>query len=513
MKKQVVLALNLVLALVLSMGAGIADEPNRGGTLRVSFNTDARHFDMHGPVPGYEAFWVSNNVFNALVTLGPLPDLDIVPDLATSWDILDEGNTYVFHLRQGVTFHDGTAFNADVVKWNFDRMLDPVNKYWQRPFYEQVASIEVVDTNTIRFNMKEPSGALIPAMTGFGAYMVSPAAFEKYGKKWTRHPVGTGPFQLKEWVSNQRIVLERNPNYFKKGLPYLDQVEIRIMRDPLARVTALRTGAIDLINKVPVQHVGLLEKAKGIHVVTGPALGPAAILLNLRRPPFNDLRVRRAVAGYGIDRAKIAKTAYLGRAAPLVSLVAHGVPDHKDLTEMYPYDPERAKGLLAEAGYGPDKPLAFTILANTEDPTFSDIAVLLKSMMEKIGVQAKIQIMDKSTWIDLVTKKHEFELGIEDFAALTDINMRSWNLMSTSASNYNGIKDAKVDELIATWRRTVDPEARKAVSHELQTILADQIYWASLSGAPFHQAHRDRVKGYRFYEQLRLALESVWVDK
>lgn len=130
MKKQVVLALNLVLALVLSMGAGIADEPNRGGTLRVSFNTDARHFDMHGPVPGYEAFWVSNNVFNALVTLGPLPDLDIVPDLATSWDILDEGNTYVFHLRQGVTFHDGTAFNADVVKWNFDRMLDPVNKYW-----------------------------------------------------------------------------------------------------------------------------------------------------------------------------------------------------------------------------------------------------------------------------------------------------------------------------------------------------------------------------------------------
>ena len=513
MQTRHVVLLSLIVALVIWSGASLAEAPKRGGTLTVSFNTDARHFDLHGPVPGYEAFWVSNNVFNALVNLGPLPDLEIIPDLAESWDIQDGGKTYLFHLRKGVTFHDGSNFNATVAKWNFDRMLDPQNKYWQRPFYEQVDTIEVVDDYTLRFNMKEPSGALIPAMTGFGAYMVSRAAFEKHGKEWTRHPVGTGPFQLKEWVPNQRIVLARNPNYFKKGLPYLDTVEIRIMRDPLARITSLRTGAIDLINKVPVQHVGLLEKAKGIQVVTGPALGPAAILVNLRRPPFDDLRVRRAVAGYGIDRTQIAKTAYLGRAAPLVSLVAHGVPDHKGLTEMYPYDPERAKQLLAEAGYGPDKPLSFTILANTEDPTFSDIATLLKSMMAKIGVQAKIQIMDKSTFIDLVTKKHEFEMGIEDFAALTDINMRSWNLMSTSASNYNGIKDAKVDELIATWRRTVDPEARKGVSHELQTLLADQIYWASLSGAPFHQAYRDKVKGYRFYEQLRLALEEVWVDK
>ncbi len=479
----------------------------------MSFNTDARHFDMHGPVGGYEAFWVSNNVFNALVTLGPLPDLEIVPDLAESWDILDEGKTYVFHLRQGVTFHDGADFDAKAVKWNFDRMLDPKNKYWQRPFYEQVDTIEVVDQYTVRFNMKETSGALIPAMTGFGAYMVSPTAFKKYGKEWTRHPVGTGPFIFKEWVPNQRMVLERNPNYYKKGLPYLDKVEIRIMRDPLARATALRTGAIHLINKVPVQHAGLLEKAEGIHVATGPALGPAAILLNLRKPPFNDLRVRRAVAGYGIDRQKIAKTAYLGRTTGLVSLVAHGVPDHKDLTEMYPYDPERAKALLKEAGYDANNPLKYTIFANTEDPTFSDIATLLKSMMETIGVKAKIQIMDKSTFIDLVTKKHEFELGIEDFAALTDINMRSWNLMSTSASNYNGIKDEKVDALVYKWRRTVDPEARKAVSHELRTLLADQVYWASLSGAPFHQAHRDQVKGYRFYEQLRLALEEVWLDQ
>ena len=171
-----------------------------------------------------------------------------------------------------------------MAKWNFDRILDSLVNSWVRPYYEDIEAVEVVDKYTLRVRTKHPAGDLPIALAGYfqGIPMASPKSFETHGKDWVRNPSGTGPYKLKEWVPGTHVILEKNPDYFKKGLPYLDTLEIRIMKDPLAAATALRTTEIDLIARLPVRLVPILEKNKDITMVTGPDMAPTVAFLNLR---------------------------------------------------------------------------------------------------------------------------------------------------------------------------------------------------------------------------------------
>src|SRR5437867_9999316 len=174
--------------------------------------------------------------------------------------------------------------------------------------------------------MKEPFGSLDRALAGYfqGIPMASPKSFETYGKDWVQHPTGTGPFIFKEWSPGERVVLEKNPQYFKPGLPYLDKLEVRIMKDPLTASTALRAGDIDFIPRVPIQQVLVLEKSAGINLATGPSMAPTLALLNFREKPYVDVAARRAVGGYGLVREEIAKEVLHGRVQPRVSVLPPG---------------------------------------------------------------------------------------------------------------------------------------------------------------------------------------------
>ena len=162
---------------------------------------------------------------------------------------------------------------------------------------------------------------------------------------------------LKELVPGDHVTLVKNPTYHKPGLPYLDALEFRIMKDPLTASTALRTGQIDFVSRVPIRLVKVLEQRKTLQVVTGPEMAPTVAFLNMRIKPFDDVRARRAVGGYGLNRAEIAQVAFQGRTQPLVSVLPRGVPGAIDLNERYPYDPEQAKRLLQELGFGKEHPL------------------------------------------------------------------------------------------------------------------------------------------------------------
>src|SRR6516164_6790238 len=312
--------------------------------------------------------------------------------------------------------------------------------------------------------------------------MASPKSFATYGKDWVQHPTGTGPFILKEWSPGERVVLEKNPQYFKPGLPYLDRLEIRIMKDPLTASTALRTGEIDFIARVPIQQVLVLEKSPGIHLATGPSMAPTVALLNLRVKPFDDVRARRAVGGYGINR-----------------------------NEMYPYSPEKAKQLLQELGYDEKNPLRFTILVGNQDATLADLATLIKNQLAQISVEAKIQLVDQTTLIDRFTVKHEFDMNVSNFGSLLDINMRSVSFFHGAQSDYVGINDPQVEALVLDWRRALEPEQRKQISAAIQRRLAGQMEWVNVSGYPFYQAYREAVKNHRFYDQAYLFFEQVWL--
>lgn len=491
-------------------------QPRPGGTLRVAHPGDMTFFNANqGPAPGYNTFWVWNNLFNSLLSITPPPELKIVPELARAWDVLDNGQTYVFHLVEGVKFHDGTDFDAAAAKWNIDRIVNPEVKSWVRPYYEDIAAAEVVDKYTLRVRMKKPFGGFPIALAGYfqGIPMTSPTAFEANGKDWVRRPVGTGPFQLKEFVPGSHVTLEKNPHYFKPGLPYLDAIQFRIMKDPQTATTSLRTGEVDFVTRVPVKLVPIMEKAPNVEVRTGPEMGPTVTFLNLRVKPFDDLRARQAVGGFGLDRAEIARVAFQGRTKPLVSVLPPGVQGAMDLNEMYPYNPDKARQLLKELGYDDKNPLQFTILVGNHDATLADIAALVKNQLAKIGVEAKINLVDATTAVDRVLVKHEFDMYVSGFGSLIDINMRSVSFFKGMQSDYMGIDDPQVEATVHKWRESLDPAERDRISADLQRMIAEKLYWINVTGYPHFQAYRDYVKGFAFYDQTYLFLEKVYLNK
>ena len=500
---------------------GQSGTPQPGGTLRVAYASDihAGRFQLNrlGP-PGYESYWVSNNTHNALVTLDP--DFNIVPDLAKSWDVIDKGKEYIFHLHENVKFHDGTDCDAEAVKWNFDDMLTRGTSSWVYVFFTAIESAEVVDKHTVKIIMKEPS-ALLPMLAGYfhGVPIGSPTAVKKYGEDWGRHPVGTGPFtyDVNDYRPDEVVVLKKNPNFFRKDvlgnpLPYLDRIEIRIIKDPTAAMTALRTGQVDILQRVNPQHVPVLERAKGVRVETAPSRMPLVCYMNQRKPPFNDVRARRAIGGYGLNRQQIAQTVFQGRAQPLVSMIAEGVQDHLNLNEMYPYDPEKAKALLKEAGYDESNPAQFDLLVNTDTPIFADTATLLKSQMEQIGVQVKIVLMDKPAWLDKFLS-YNYYMAIEDFGALVDFNQESLHFFRGFKSNMGGMNSPELEALTLQWRREVEPAKRKEIAHQVQQLLARDMLWCNITDSPYFQAYRDYVKGYHFMNQVYVYWETTWLDK
>src|SRR5262245_12145076 len=313
MKRHIGWSMLIGLLVVLAfVGFSAAQEPKPGGTLRVAWEADVPGLDPHLS-PGIQAWHVEGNLFNSLLTIDA--ELNYVPDLAESWDVIEDGKVYVFHLRKGVKFHDGTDFDAEAVRWNYQRIVDPEEKALDASYYNIVERVEAIDANTVRFTLTHPSVTLIPVMaaspTGF--LQISPAAYAKWGKEELRlHPAGTGAFRLARWEQNRVIALEKNPDYFKPGLPYLDRVELQVMKDGITRVTALRAGEVEFANLVPREHLERLAREPQLQVFKGKETQRIATFCNQRKAAFQDVRVRRGVVRYGIDGRDTGRPARMG---------------------------------------------------------------------------------------------------------------------------------------------------------------------------------------------------------
>jgi peptide/nickel transport system substrate-binding protein len=193
-------------------------------------------------------------------------------------------------------------------------------------------------------------------------------------------------------------------------------------------------------------------------------------------------------------------------------MIAEGVQDYLDLTEMYPYDPDKAKAMLKEAGYDERRPIEFELLTNTDAPIFADSATLLKSQWEKIGVKIKITVLDKPAMIDRFFK-YDYDMIIEDFGALVDFNQESLHFFRDFKSNFGGINSPKLEELTLQWRRAVEPAKRRELAHAVQRHLAEDMLWCNMTDSPYFQAYRDSVKGYHFMNQVYVFWETTWLEK
>jgi len=228
---------------------------------------------------------------------------------------------------------------------------------------------------------------------------------------------------------------------------------------------------------------------------------------------FSDLRVRKAVGCYGIDRKEIVKIAYKGQATPWVGIIPPGTLDTVDVNHLCPYDPARAKALLAEAGHGPQKPLTFELMTNTEKSVFSVIATVIKEQMARIGVTANIRLVDKPSWMTTATQDGPFDMYVEDLASLMTVDQNSFLSAATAFWNSTRHTDMRVDEYYARYAREMDPAKRKAIAREFQEFSADKLYWNTISGSPFYQVAQPWMKDYVYQAEFTVLYKKVWLDK
>jgi ABC-type transport system substrate-binding protein len=502
-----------ILVFLLLLPGGWTQQPKPGGTLRVAWEADISGLDPHLSF-GMQARHVVGNLFNSLVIIDA--ELNFVPDLAESWEILENSKVYVFHLRKGVKFHDGTDFDAEAVRWNYRRVVDPEEKTLDAAYYNIVEAVEIVHTHTVKFTFKHPTRTVLPVMAAdrVGFLQMSPASYQQWGKEEVRlHPVGTGPFKLAKWEPNQVIVLEKNPYYFKPGQPYLDRIELRIMKEGVTRVTALRAGEVDFANMVPREHVERLTRDPQLYVLRGKDTQRISTALNQKNMIFKDVRVRQAVLGYGIDRPAITKTALLGQAQALWSFVPPGSRGQIDFGEQFPYDPEKARILLKEAGYDEQNPLRYTIMTHGAEASLPTIATIMKTQLAKSGVEVTVEVLDRPIFLRRITRDRDWDQIVVNVAATIDPHTISQGIDTRAGNNTFNHEDTHVDALIDRMREASTEEAFLQAGYDFQRYVVENMITTSVSSYGHLQAARSYVKGYENLHGYKLRFETTWLDK
>jgi peptide/nickel transport system substrate-binding protein len=522
----------MLAAAIVCANVTTAEAQKTGGTLRVAYGNEIAGLDFH-TTPGYEMVWVATNIGCGLV--GITPDGTIVPEAAEAWQISPDGLLYTFKLRKNILFHDGTRVDAAAVKFTIERIMDPAVRSSMRSFLEAVHSVETIDPHTVQVRLKHPYAFMLHMLAAYrmGLVLASPTATQKYSPEDRRSGkpeavVGCGPFRLVEWVKGSHLVMDRFDKYWEPGLPYLDRVRIRTIKDPVTQMAAFKAGEIDFIADFSVEHVDTLRAQNPrAQIMTGKETTPMVAMMKVTVPSdgkpmsksrgphavFNDLRVRKAVGCYGIDRKEIVKIAFKGQATPWVGIIPPGTIDSVDVTHLCPYDPARARALLAEAGYGPQKPLTFELMTNTEKSVFNVIGTVIKEQMTRIGVTVNLRLVDKVSWMATATQDGPFDMYVEDLASLMTIDQNTYLSASTAAWNSTRHTDPKVDEYFVRYAREMDPVKRKAIAREFQEFSADKLYWNMISGSPFYQVAQPWMKDYVYQAEFKVLYKKVWLDR
>lgn len=485
---------------------GATPEPKTGGTLRVGLSADPAELDPH-KTQLTAAWHVIEHVYDTLVDANE--NLEPVPGLAESWDISDDGLTYTFNLRQGVTFHNGREFVADDVKYSLERILDPATASPSVSDLGGVDTIEAPDAATAVVTLTSPDSSFLAKLMGSSIAIVPKEAVEENGDLM-QVMVGTGPFRFVEYVPNSMVTLERNPEYWEAGKPYVDAMEMQIIPDATARTTALVTGTVDLIEYAPVQDLPTFEADESIEVTGDQNTNIRYMAINISREPFTDVKVRQAIAKV-IDRGPIIDSAVFGAGTPTVTIFPPTFWAGYE-AEIPAPDIEGAKALLAEAGY----PDGFKTVLHSwaQYPFLSNAAIVIQEQLKQIGIEADTDFQENAIYLENYFAGN-FDLSVTGTSAYVDPNDVILANFGTDESN-NGIKysNPEVDDLIAQGMEETDQEARAQIYRQIQEILLEDLPWVNLFIANQYEAMKSYVKGYVHKPTgSNDSIRNVWLDQ
>ncbi|HJS75277.1 MAG TPA: ABC transporter substrate-binding protein [Vicinamibacteria bacterium] len=424
-------------------------------------SADARTLDPHNTTDSQsdQVIWM---IYNALIRYDT--SMNIVPDLALAWRVADDDVTWTFELRKDVRFHDGSRFDAQAVKANFERVLDPQQSHNRRDLFAPIERVEVVDDFTVNVVTRYPFGAFEPMMAHVSAAIRSPAKDDS----------GTGPYKLRSWRKDLELVLERNDDYFgEKGK--LDTVVYRPIPEAASRVIALESGDVDVITQIPPADLARLESEPEIAVKKTVSIGAQQFRFHCKKKPFTDPRVRQAVS-YAIDRRSILENLMPGMAEPSTGPLTPRIRGRAELGEI-PYDPEKAAELLAEAGY----PDGFRTKITTT-PRYNmgvELAQAIAAQLSQVGIDAEIEVLEWGTitqyWGGLLPEDCPLEIfimGAGASSADADWGLRPiFRTQERNENNYGYYSNAEFDDVIERAMREIDPQVRNALYRRAQEIV------------------------------------------
>ncbi|MER2115500.1 MAG: ABC transporter substrate-binding protein [Solibacillus isronensis] len=458
-----------------------------------------------GIVTDGESFKVTQNLFETLLNFGE-QDTTINPGLAKEWEVSEDGLTYTFQLQEGVKFHDGTDFNAEAVIKNINRWKGGKEEdfyYFNSMFKAEgediIKDVTAEGDHTVVFTLSRPQAPFLKnlAMSPFG--IGSPTAFEAAGDKFGDNPVGTGPFKFTEWKRNDSITIEKFEDYWQEGFPKLDKVIFRSIPDNSARLNELMAGNIDLADGINPSDGKTVEGDSTLQLIERPSMNIGYLGLTNTRAPFDNKLVRQAV-NYAIDKQAIVDAFFEGRAEVAANPMPPSISGYNDAISPYPYDPEKAKSLLAEAGYdGKEIELWAMPVPRPYMPDGAKVAEVIQKNLEDVGIPSKIVTFEWATYLEKAKngEADAFMLG------WTGDNGDADNFIYTlldkdniGSNNYAYYTNEEVHSLLIQAQSETDENVRNELYKKAQEIIHDDAPWVPLAHSTPLLAAKAGVNGF-----------------
>jgi peptide/nickel transport system substrate-binding protein len=501
---------------------GQAGSPQRGGTLVAVMSADPGMLNPAITTSGNTHF-VADQIYNGLVGLDD--NLNPIPELAVSWTIGDGGKTYTFKLQPNVTWHDGQPFTSADVKFTFEQALLKYHSRTKAGLQPILDGIDTPDPGTVVFRFKQPYGPLLQRLDSEEAPIIPKHIYE--GKDVQNDPanlkpIGTGPFKFVEYVKGDHVTLERNPDYFRTGRPYLDKMIIRIIPNSSTAELALEQGEVDYLNSVAGSDLARLRSNPDITLE--PSYGGAGgsvcqdvLIPNLTKPPFDKLAVRQAFY-QALDRQFILANVYFGQGSistgPISKRMAWAyTPD----VHPYPHDVAAANSLLDGAGLPRGAGGMRFSVTFTHAASFDKLGAAMQAQLKEVGIDLKQESLDFNAAVDKVFVKKQFDLGVASYCngADPEIGVRrvyvSTNIGPVAFSNGAGYKNPQVDQLLDRAAALTDRPARAAIYTQLQKILTDDLPYFWMIDTQGYRAFRSVFQGFQVSKGN--FAEDAWTSK
>ena len=491
-----------------------AGEPVYGGELIYGLSSDPPNLDPHVST-GTAARAVKLQVYNSLAQYGR--DGTVSPSLAENWEISDDGMEYTFTLVEGVAFHDGAPFTAADVQASFERIQDEGIGATRFVEFTNISGMELDGDLSIRLMLDAPNASILEYFAHPETAIMSKGFLDAGGDP-NLTMMGTGPFTFVEREPGVRTVVERNENYFREGLPYLDRIVFVPYPDENTRTAAVIGGDIHIADYVPWRSMQEIEDDPNLVLASALQSAFMCVIYNVREAPFDDPAVRHAL-GYAFDREAIVEAAFFGRAEPMTGgVIPPGSWAYaEDLEGTFSYDPDRASQLLEEAGYG--EGLSVTLMSTSQYGMHQNSGEIVQLNLQDIGIDCELELFDWAT----VVQKHtdsDYQFRIQGTSGdSNDPNFFTSFFHSESANaQSNGFADEQIDEWLAEGRRTIDEDERKEIYRQIEERVLELSPWTWLVYRQDGEAVRATVHGYEHLPGplgyfSGLTLQETWIDE